>query len=1160
MPEPSSGLVTILFTDLVGSTRLLRRMGDDLAEEVRRAHFSLVREAVAAKHGREVKNLGDGLMVVFPSALQAVGCAVAVQEAMRRHNLLEPDVPLLLRVGLHAGEPFREDDDYFGAPIVTAKRLCDAAKGGQILASKTVADLVGTRGGFGFRPVGRLKLKGLAEAVPAVTVQWGDGGAGGGEANREPRRRRESARSAPGRGPAVVGREEELAALEAELARCRARGFRAVLVSGEPGVGKTRLANELLSRHRDRVLGLHGRAHPLGATSSFGLWAEALEGHLRDLNPFEVSELCGGFLDDLAVVLRSVAAARGSVPEREPPRARLLEGLAVLLGELGRTRPVVAFLDDAHWADASSWEALQYFARNLPDSPLLVVIAARPAELGEQPLPVQVILGLEQDGALERLALGPLDAEGIAALARGVTTREPPAVLVEWLMARSGGNPLFALGLLRALLEEGGDLSAPLLRQLPEGLAGQVQARLRGLAPMAGSILELLGVLGRRVELGELAAVSDQPVDDVSETVDALVRSRLVAEHEQGATLDYEIGHPLIQEVIYRGITGTRRRRLHRRIGRALLAGGRLGEAALHFARSAAPGDDEAIGVLADALRQAEDRGSYREALAILASLVDLLPPGDERWLAVSETLARQADWVSDHRGDLRAVTAIRAMREIDRVLAASPDLLRRGVVKLRLASFLSFGVGEGEGARRAASEAVALFTEAGDDHLRLLAELELAMVKAMGGELASAVRVGLDTAERAEAAGDRFVAMQAYGRAVAWCSFLGGWFDRCEATARRAIAIAEADGWRYFQSLTLGLLGVNAALQGQIDKASARFEEARAVNPDWRDSMIPDWECILPWMGGDFAAAVERAREAVAWNPTGFSRRRAVGMTFATLSAVEVGAFTDASKFLALGYDTYRGGDDFFGNRAALGWAEAVLDSRRGREVQRTIRLPEMPPAGTAPVGGFFCSPFWLLDLAEMAGEAASVEAATEAAARLVKIALELDPPVYGALAALAGGWSDLAAGRQSSAAGAARRAVDLLSTTGCLALLGRAHYLLGRSLADRAGAIAALESAATLFATCGATWRRDRAVDALRAMPGRGRRVAGAVLGPGSLTSREREIVHLARLGLTATEMAKQLSISPRTAEAHMANAYAKLGVRSKVELVQRAAELGL
>jgi class 3 adenylate cyclase len=307
MPEPASGLVTILFTDMVGSTRLLQQVGDDQAEELRRTHFSLVREAVVAKRGQEVKNLGDGLMAVFPSALDAVNCAIVVQEAVSRHNE-ERGPPLLLRVGLHAGEPFREEDDYFGTPVVTAKRLCDAAKGGQILASQMVAQLVGTRGSFRFRPVGRLKLKGLVEAVPAVAVEWGQVGTGHREEPQRPGRRREPARPGVGRGPAVVGREREIAALEAELVRAKAGEFRCVLVTGEPGVGKTRMAVELLARHHGRVLGLQGRAHPLGATSSFGLWAEALEGHLRELEPPEVSDLCGGFLDDLAVVLRSVAA------------------------------------------------------------------------------------------------------------------------------------------------------------------------------------------------------------------------------------------------------------------------------------------------------------------------------------------------------------------------------------------------------------------------------------------------------------------------------------------------------------------------------------------------------------------------------------------------------------------------------------------------------------------------------------------------------------------------------------------------------------------------------------------------------------------------------------------------------------------------------------
>lgn len=902
MPESASGLVTILFTDLVGSTRLLQQVGEDLAEEMRRVHFSLLRESVAAHRGREVKNLGDGLMVAFPSVLDAVRCAVAVQKAASRHND-EGERPLLLRIGLHAGEPFRDEDDYLGAPAVTAKRICDAAKGGQILASQTVAQLVGTGGEFSLRPVGRLMLKGLAEAIPAVAVEWGRAATGDTAKDRQGRRR-DPTRPLGHRGPALVGRGRELEVFEAELARARAGEFRCLLVTGEPGVGKTRLVAELLSRHHESILGLQGRAHPLGTASSFGLWAEALEGHLRQLEPSAVSAVCGGFLDDLAAVLRSVAAARGSVPEGEPPRLRLLEGLAVLLAELGRAQPVVAFLDDAHWGDASSWEALQYLARNLPHSPVLVILAARPAELGEQPPPIQVLLALEQDGTLERLTLGPLDAGGVGALARAVTDREPPVALVDWLMARSGGNPLFALGLLRALLDEEADFSAPRLKQLPEGLTGQVQARVRKLHPAASSILELLGVLGRRVELGELAEISGQSRDDISETVETLLRAQLVLEHERGAILEYEIGHPLVQEVIYRGITAGRRRRLHRRIGRELLAGGRLGEAAPHFARSAGPGDDEAIAALADALRQAEDLGSYREALAILASLVELVPAGDERWLVVANTLAFRAEWVPDHRGDLHAVTAIRAMREVDRVLATSADLVCRGVVKLRLASFLSFGTSELEAAGVYAAEARGLFAEAGDAHLRFLADLEVAAVAANGGDYARAVALGRRVAEEAEAAGDRFVAMQAHGRAIGWFSMLGGWFEEAEAAARRAITIAEADGWRYFHSLMLGLLGLNAAVQGRTDEGLARFEEAKAAHEDWRDSMLPEFECMVPWLAGDFARAVALAREAIAWQPAGLSRRRAFGMIFAALSAAETGAFSDASRFLALGFD----------------------------------------------------------------------------------------------------------------------------------------------------------------------------------------------------------------------------------------------------------------
>jgi len=177
VPEAPSGTVTFLFTDLVGSTELLDKLGDDEAERLRQAHFRLLREAVAGRHGQEVKNLGDGLMVAFASAVDALACAVVMQEAVRLHNQQPGQEHLLeVRIGLHVGEPVRDEDDYFGTAVVVAKRLCDSAEGGRILVSELVRGLVGSRGGYVFRVLGPLALKGFAEPLLACEVVWEPGG------------------------------------------------------------------------------------------------------------------------------------------------------------------------------------------------------------------------------------------------------------------------------------------------------------------------------------------------------------------------------------------------------------------------------------------------------------------------------------------------------------------------------------------------------------------------------------------------------------------------------------------------------------------------------------------------------------------------------------------------------------------------------------------------------------------------------------------------------------------------------------------------------------------------------------------------------------------------------------------------------------------------
>jgi class 3 adenylate cyclase/DNA-binding SARP family transcriptional activator len=160
-------VLTVLFTDVVGSTNLLTRLGDDAADTLRRSHFAVLRRAIADNRGREVKSLGDGLMVAFGSVRDAIACAAAMQQAVTAG----PDA-LGLRVGIDAGEPIREGDDLFGTPVVVARRLCDRAAGGQVLVSDVVRLLAGRRLTYELDPLGPVELKGLDAAVVAHSVRW----------------------------------------------------------------------------------------------------------------------------------------------------------------------------------------------------------------------------------------------------------------------------------------------------------------------------------------------------------------------------------------------------------------------------------------------------------------------------------------------------------------------------------------------------------------------------------------------------------------------------------------------------------------------------------------------------------------------------------------------------------------------------------------------------------------------------------------------------------------------------------------------------------------------------------------------------------------------------------------------------------------------------
>ncbi len=230
--------VAILFTDIMGSTESSQRLSPDAADEVRRGHFSILRQAVTEAGGTEVKNLGDGIMVVFGSASAALGCAVAMQQSVELDNRGSEEA-VGLRVGLSGGEVSQEDDDYFGDPVVEAARLCATCKSGQVLASEWLRLTAGRRSRHECRPLGELALQGLPNPVETVEVLWEP--LGGAETVAVPLPGRLAVRPTVG----VVGRETEMAAIADAIKRVAGgEGREILLVSGEAGLGKTTLVAE----------------------------------------------------------------------------------------------------------------------------------------------------------------------------------------------------------------------------------------------------------------------------------------------------------------------------------------------------------------------------------------------------------------------------------------------------------------------------------------------------------------------------------------------------------------------------------------------------------------------------------------------------------------------------------------------------------------------------------------------------------------------------------------------------------------------------------------------------------------------------------------------------------------------------------------------------
>ena len=646
--EPQSqrgGVLTFLFADVRNYTRFTQERGDEAAARLAAKFAAVSREVLEGGDGKVVELRGDEVLVVFSSARQALRTAIDLQERFALESRSDPSLPLPVGIGLDSGEAVPVEDGYRGGALNLGARLCSLAGAGEVLASEAVVHLARKVEGLAYGERGLVQLKGLSEPVRVIEIS--------GTAIARPRAQEEGSLKEPeqrlpiggflGSLPSggLVAREDELSRILLSLdAAVRGEG-RMVLLAGEPGVGKTRLAQEVtLAAHNYGFSLAIGRCYEPQQSVPYYPFLEALAMAYGSC-PAEIRAQAAQRWPYLARLLPDQLGSAGQISSEGPEdQERLFRTVTGFVQAIAEIWPVAVLIDDLHWADGASLQLVQHLARHTRGNRVLLLGTYRDSEVSPRHPLEAALRDLSRESLLERVSVKRLHAEETAALI-GETLGEMEAgtEFAELVYQHTDGNPFFTQQVLQALIENGsvfreeGHWKRRDVRdiEVPESVRSVIAQRVGRLSQGAQEILQEASVLGQAFsfdDILEMKSIGDASTALEDEVDVALTEGASVGLLRVSGEDNYAFDHGLTQQALYVGLSPRRRRRLHVAAGEALehlperKRQQRIGELAWHFLQG---GDVErALRYAILAGDQAESVFAHNEAEQHYATALEL--------------------------------------------------------------------------------------------------------------------------------------------------------------------------------------------------------------------------------------------------------------------------------------------------------------------------------------------------------------------------------------------------------------------------------------------------------------------------------------------------------------------------------------------------------